>query len=34
MKSINQNRQPPSPEVLFRAELAQAEITTHDLVDA
>jgi hypothetical protein len=31
---ITATRQPPRPDVLFRAELAQAEITTGDLVDA
>jgi hypothetical protein len=34
VKAITAKREPPSPDVIFRAELAQAEVTTDDLVDA
>jgi hypothetical protein len=34
VKAITEKRKPPGPDVIFRAELAQAGVTTDDLVDA
>lgn len=34
VKAITDKREPPRPDVIFRAELAQAEVTTDDLIDA
>lgn len=34
VRSITDRHRPPAPDVLFQAELAQAEVTTDELVDA